>query len=155
MGYVEHNKEEHNKAKALMVKVEEAKKEDTKRTLFNELFVMIHAHHSSEESVVYPELKKRVTGENLSVILEMIEEHHLGNYQFSLLDRTSTENETWDAKFAVLKEVLEHHMDEEEKEISPMIKKEMTQEENEELLEAFEKVYSEKEKEKEKEKDLK
>lgn len=150
MGYVEHNKEEHQKAKDLAGKIEAAKKDDKKRTLFNELFVMIYAHHTAEESAVYPKLKQRVKGDDLSTILEMIEEHHLGNYQFSLLDRTSNENETWDAKFAVLKEVLEHHMDEEEQEIGPMIQKEMTKEENDMLLEAFEKVYAEKEKEKKK-----
>ncbi len=102
---------------------------------------------------MFPAVKENVSGKDLDTVLEMIEEHKLGNYQFSVLERTSIENETWDAKFAVLKEVLEHHMDEEEDEFSAIAKKALSKKDREQLLEEFEEV-SEK-KEKEKKKDLK
>lgn len=149
MGYVKHNKEEHSKAKKLAKQVEKAEG-DKKKELFRELFVMIYAHHSAEEAVVFPAIKEKVSGEDLDVVLEMIEEHKLGNYQFGILERTSVDNETWDAKYTVLTEVLEHHMDEEEDELSKVAEKVLTKEELEELLVEFEKVYDEKEKEKQK-----
>lgn len=149
MDYITHNKEEHSEFKKLIKKVEEAKG-DKKKELFRELFIKLYGHHNGEEAVVFPAVKEKVSGEDLDVVLEMIEEHKLGNYQFSVLDRTSVDNETWDAKFAVLKEVLEHHMDEEEDEFAKIAKKALSKEEREELLEEFEKVSDEKEEEKQK-----
>ena len=107
MGYVKHNKEEHSKAKKLAKQVEKAEG-DKKKELFRELFVMIYAHHSAEEAVVFPAIKEKVSGEDLDVVLEMIEEHKLGNYQFGILERTSVDNETWDAKYTVLTETLSY-----------------------------------------------
>lgn len=53
----------------------------------------------------------------------MIEEHNVGSYQLSLLQRTSISNETWDAKFTVLKELITHHIEEEEKNFFKQAKK--------------------------------
>lgn len=77
----------------------------------------------------------------------MIEEHSLGAYQFSVLQRTSVDNETWDAKFSVLKEVLTHHMDEEEKELFTQARKVLTEEELVEKYEPFEEAEEKYEKE--------
>lgn len=147
MNYVKHNKEEHKEAKDLIKQIESAK--EGKKELFRKLYIMIYAHHSSEEAVIFPVLKERAKKKDTSTILEMIEEHNLIKYQFSLVERTSEENETWEAKFAVLKEVIEHHLDEEELELSPIVKDLIPKEESKELMVEFEKVFSEKEKEKE------
>lgn len=147
MDYIKHNKEEHSDFKKLIAKIEKASG-DNKKELFRELFVKLYGHQNGEEAVVFPTVKEKVSGEDLDTVLEMIEEHKLGNYQFSVLERTSVDNETWDAKFAVLKEVLEHHMDEEEDEFAAVAKKVLTKEERSALLEEFEKVSDEKEKEK-------
>lgn len=152
MDYIKHNKEEHSEFKKLMKKIEKVSGKEKKK-LFRKLFVKLYGHHNGEEAVVFPAVKENVSGKDLDTVLEMIEEHKLGNYQFSVLERTSIENETWDAKFAVLKEVLEHHMDEEEDEFSAIAKKALSKKDREQLLEEFEEV-SEK-KEKEKKKDLK
>lgn len=71
-------------------------------------------------------------------MLEMIAEHNLGSHQMNLLDKTEVDHETWDAKFAVLKEVLTHHMDEEEKELFKQAKKVLTKEELAEKCDPFE-----------------
>lgn len=149
MDYVKHNKEEHQKAKDLMEKIEKAK--SNKKDLFRELFVMIYAHHTAEEETIFPILKERAKKEDYSTVLEMIEEHNLIKYQFSLVERTSEENESWDAKFSVLSEIIEHHLDEEETDLSPVFKDLMTKEESKEQMIAFEEVFSQREKEKKKE----
>ncbi len=150
MNYITHNKEEHKEFKSLMKKVENAG-DQNKKEIFQELFIKLHGHHSAEEEVVFPAIKEKATGEDLDVVLEMIEEHHLGNYQFSVINRTSEENETWDAKFAVLKEVLEHHMDEEEDELLEIAKRLLSKEQLEDMMDEFEKVNEMRMKEKEEE----
>ena len=73
----------------------------------------------------------------------MIEEHSLGAYQFSVLERTGVDNETWDAKFSVLKEVLTHHMDEEEKEFFKEARKVLDKNQLEEKYDKFENTHDE------------
>ncbi|GAU79819.1 hypothetical protein F3D3_4484 [Fusibacter sp. 3D3] len=104
--------------------------------------------HIKEEYVVFPLVKENVKGEDADVVLEMIEEHSLGMYRFSVLEKTSVENETWDTKFSVLKEVLEHHMEEEEKSFIPLAKKVVPKEHLTSILEAFEKELGKYKKEK-------
>jgi len=48
------------------------------------------------------------------------------------------ENETWDAKFSVLKEILGHHIKEEENEFIPLARKAITKEKLTDMLEEFE-----------------
>lgn len=108
-------KKEHDEFRSLIKKIENAST-SKKHDLFIELYTKIKGHHEAEERVVFPDVKKAADEEGKDTVREMIEEHSLGAYQFSVIQRTGIDNETWDAKFSVLKEVLTHHMDEEEKE---------------------------------------
>lgn len=150
MDILTHIKEEHEKFKSSMQEIE-SHDGSKKKGLFREFYAELYGHHEAEEHVLFALVKERLEEKNKDVILEMIEEHNLATYQFSLLERTSVENETWDAKFSVLKEVLEHHMDEEEKEFMPLARKVLTSQELEILLEKFELMLEEKKKEKQKE----
>lgn len=140
MDVLAHIKKEHEKFRKMMSKIESAP-DDTKKDLFKELYAEIHGHHEAEEHVLFPLVKEKAEGEDAEVVLEMIEEHSLGKHQFGVLDRTSLKNETWDAKFSVLKEVLEHHMEEEEKEFMPLAKKAVPKDKLSGLLEEFESVH--------------
>jgi hemerythrin-like domain-containing protein len=130
-------KSEHDEFRSLITEIENAS-DSKKKSLFNELNIKIHAHHEAEETVLFPDVKSKSDEEGKDVVMEMIEEHNLGAYQLSLLDRTSIENETWDAKFSVLKEVLTHHMDEEEKELFQQAREVLTKAELKEKYEPFE-----------------
>ena len=130
-------KSEHEEFRKLIKKIETAKS-DKKKALFDELNIKIHGHHEAEEKVLFKDVKSKSDEEGKDVVLEMIEEHNLGAYQLSLLDRTSVDNETWDAKFSVLKEVLTHHMDEEEKELFSQAREVLSKEELKEKYEPFE-----------------
>jgi hemerythrin superfamily protein len=118
MNVLSHIKEEHEKFREKMSKIKSAK--GNKKKLFREFYAELDGHHEAEEHVVFPLIREKVKGEDDEIVLEMIEEHSLGSYQFSVLEKTPEDNETWDAKFSVLKEVLEHHMKEEEKEFIPV-----------------------------------
>lgn len=130
-------KKEHQEFRNLISKIEKAKGEK-KATLFKEFYAMITGHHEAEEHVVFKDVKKKSDEKGKSVVLEMIEEHNLITYQFSLLERTSMDNETWDAKFSVLKEIVTHHLDEEEKELFEQARKVLTEKEITDKYEPFE-----------------
>ena len=138
MDVLQQIKQEHEKFKDLIKQIEEASGK-TKKSLFETLKMDVSAHHKAEESVVFPDVKAKSEEEGKDIVLEMIEEHNLGTYQMSLLDRTAVDNETWNAKFAVLKEVLTHHMDEEEKELFKQAKKVLSKDELIQKYEPFEK----------------
>jgi len=70
--------------------------------------------------------------------MKMIEEHSLVDYQFSVIQKTSSDNETWNAKFSVLKEVIKHHLDAEEKSLFKQAKKVLDKEILKEKYDLFE-----------------
>lgn len=147
MDLLVHIKQEHEKFRALIAKIESTEG-DRKKDLFREFYAELNGHHEAEEKVLFPLVKEKLKDEETEVVLEMIEEHSIGNYQFSILERTSLENETWDAKFSVLKEVLDHHMKEEENKFMPLARKVVPKEKLVEIIDEFESVLEEYKKEK-------
>lgn len=142
-------KKEHKEFKTLISKIEKAKG-DKKKSLFEELYANLKGHHESEEHVLFPDVKEKSDEEGKDIVREMIEEHSLAAYQFSVLQRTSVENETWDAKLSVLKELLTHHMDEEEETFFEQAKKVLDKKTLEEKYQPFEDTMEKYKKEQEK-----
>jgi hypothetical protein len=70
------------------------------------------AHELVEEKVLYPALKPH--GEAREIVLEGYQEHHVADVLVRELERLSPDDERWGAKFKVLKENIEHHIEEEE-----------------------------------------
>lgn len=73
------------------------------------------AHELVEEEIFYPALKEHPKAKD--IVLEGYEEHHVVDTILSELDQTPVEDDTWGAKFTVMKENLEHHIEEEEGEM--------------------------------------
>ena len=146
MNVLEEIKKEHEEFKSLIAQIENSDGKK-KKELFEDLYAKIKGHHEAEEHVVFPDVKEKSSDKGKEIVMEMIEEHSLGAYQFSVIQKTSIDNETWDAKFSVLKEVLTHHMDEEEKELFKQARKVLTEAELQEKYEPFEKTEEKYEKE--------
>lgn len=146
MNVLEEIKKEHEEFKTLITEIENSEGE-SKKKLFEDLYAKIKGHHEAEEIVVFPDVKEKSEDEGKEVVREMIEEHSLGAYQFSVIQKTPVDNETWDAKFSVLKEVLTHHMDEEEKELFKQAREVLSETELEEKYDPFEKTQEEYEEE--------
>ena len=140
MDILAHIKEEHKEFKGKMAAIEVAT--GSKKTgLFRSFYAELHGHHKAEEKVVFPLIKEKKEEESLKVVLEMIEEHNLVSHQFSIIEKIPVDDETWNAKFSVLKEVLEHHMEEEEEDLFPMAKKMISKETLVKILDEFESVH--------------
>jgi hemerythrin-like domain-containing protein len=68
-----------------------------------------------------------------AIVLEALEEHHLVDDIVEQLKDTPFDDEHWSAKFKVTKENVEHHIDEEEKEMFKLVRANFSAEELEEL----------------------
>jgi hypothetical protein len=68
-----------------------------------------------EEKLLYPALKAHA--EAREVVLEGFQEHHIADIIVKELHGVAKDDEQWGAKFKVLKENLEHHIEEEEGEM--------------------------------------
>lgn len=91
--------------------------EDNKQrtTLFREMMTMLIAHSHAEADVLYKPMKKSETEESRSFALEGENEHEHVEMQLKEMARgTNKTGEAWTAKLTVLKELVEHHVKEEE-----------------------------------------
>lgn len=144
MDYITYNKEEHQRYKELIEKIENSEGEE-KKDLFIDLYSSLYAHHHAEEEIFYPEILDAITDANeeekKQVVMERVEEHSLLHYQFSVVGKTFAETPSWNAKFSVLKELVEYHMREEENTFSRTAKKYLTEDKIEELVEPIKSLY--------------
>ena len=110
------------------------------RSLFNELAENIENHAKIEEKIFYPAGREA----DEDVTLEAYEEHSLVRAMIRKIKKTKTTDETFMAKVTVLKELIEHHVEEEEGEYFPECEKtlgaERLNELGEELLAAYAKL---------------
>ena len=83
--------------------------------LLDTLTAELNAHEMVEEKILYPALKAHPEGR--SIVLEGYQEHHVADLIVSELHALAKDDEKWGAKFKVLKESLEHHIQEEEGEM--------------------------------------
>lgn len=84
--------------------------------LFKKVKTNLTAHSRSEEKVLYRRLEKSKDGKDEA--LEGFVEHEMADYLVEGLARArDKESDQWKARCTVLKEMLEHHIGEEESEV--------------------------------------
>ena len=107
-------KADHEKMKGLLNELEATTERGVKTR--TELFATIKGeltlHEIVEEEIFYPELKAHPKAKD--IVLEAYEEHHVVDLLMGELEALDVADETWGAKALVMKENVEHHMEEEE-----------------------------------------
>lgn len=88
------------------------------------------SHMLGEEKYFYPAIRKKET----FMVLERYEEHELGKKLIYELDKLDKDDEHWLPKMGVLREIVELHIDEEEKEIFPKAKEIISEEKEQQIL---------------------
>ena len=78
----------------------------------------LNVHEAIEEQILYPALRPHAEAHD--VVLEVIEEHHVADIIIKELHEVRKDNEKWGAKLKVLKESVEHHIQEEERKMFPV-----------------------------------
>jgi len=107
-------KKDHEKVSDLFSKIESASGQ-AKLGLFTQLKGELDLHAHIEETVLYPALEN--TEEAREITLEAYEEHNVVKDLLAQLSSEATPDDEWDAKLKVLKENVEHHVEEEEGEM--------------------------------------
>ena len=84
----------------------------TRTSLLDTISREFGIHELIEEKVLYPALKARP--EATDIVLEGYQEHHVADVLIEELQALSKDDERWGAKFKVLQESIQHHIEEEE-----------------------------------------
>jgi len=117
MDALELMKSDHAAVKKLLERGDKTTEQATKtrQELIDTIKTELGAHEAMEEEIFYPALKEHPKAKD--IVLEAYEEHHVVDTVMGELERTPVDDETWGAKFTVMKENLEHHIEEEEGEM--------------------------------------
>ncbi|HET9240055.1 MAG TPA: hemerythrin domain-containing protein [Oligoflexus sp.] len=91
----------------------------TRLQLVQKLAVAIEAHAQIEEKIFYPAGREVDEG----MTLEAYEEHSVVRHLIEKLKQTEADDEVFMARVTVLKEMIEHHVEEEEGEYFPKLAK--------------------------------
>jgi iron-sulfur cluster repair protein YtfE (RIC family) len=126
-------KTDHKTVAGIMEKIDSTTERALKgrEELFTQLKTELDIHAEIEEQILYPVLEK--ADETHEITLEAYEEHRLVKQLLSELEAEPKDAEEWTAKFTVLKENIEHHVEEEEGEMFKKARKVLSQEEIDEL----------------------
>ena len=126
-------KSDHDTVKKMLSQGEETteRAEKGRTELFERLKADLMLHEQIEEEIFYPALKSHPNARD--IVLEGYEEHHVVDTILAELADTAVEDERWTAKFAVMKENIEHHIEEEEGEMFEQARKVFDADELEQL----------------------
>jgi hemerythrin-like domain-containing protein len=126
-------KSDHEKVAAMLATIEETTERAVKGRdeLFARLKAELDLHATIEEQIFYPALEE--AEETREITLEAYEEHRLVKQLLSELEAEPKDTEEWTAKFMVLKENIEHHVEEEEGEMFKKARQALSEEEIETL----------------------
>ena len=126
-------KADHEKVAGILETIEETTERAVKGRdeLFARLKAELDLHAMIEEEILYPALEE--TEEAREITLEAYEEHRLVKQLLAELEAEPKDTEEWTAKFTVLKENIEHHVEEEEGEMFKKARQALSEEEIETL----------------------
>src|SRR4029079_17433823 len=110
-------KDDHDKVKGMLDKLDKTteRAELTRTEGLQALKQELTIHETIEEEILYPALKE--FAKTRDIALEAYEEHHVVDAILAELEQTPVDDETWAAKLTVMKENLDHHIEEEEDEM--------------------------------------
>ena len=109
--------DDHAKMRKLMTELESTTERGLKirAELFSTIKGELTIHEVIEEEIFYPELKAHPKARE--IVLEGYEEHHVVDEIMGELEELPVDDETWGPKAKVMKENIEHHIEEEEGEM--------------------------------------
>ena len=136
-------KTQHKEVKTLFRKMHKTEAARERSQLLEQIALALEGHTTIEEEMFYPAVKGLETKKAEEMVAEAYEEHHVVKLVLAELPQVDVEDEHFGAKMTVLSELVEHHADEEEKEMFKVAQKlgkeelEALGEQMEERFEAF------------------
>ena len=114
-------KSDHQQVSKLFAQAE--KNEAEQEGIFAEINAALTVHATIEEEIFYPAVKKAKSEQTKDEVLEALAEHKQIKALLAELHGMSGEDESFAMKLKVLKEDVEHHVEEEQNEMFPDAKK--------------------------------
>lgn len=138
-------KKEHNELEEKLKKLidGDSKTPEQKLSLYKEIRQSLIEHAEAEETALYSRLRKEGDDEISEEIDESKQEHHVARLIIRELDNTQVSSPEWIAKVKVLKEVMEHHNREEEREQLKESRQLFSDEEAQRMLKEFKELKKE------------
>lgn len=119
--------QDHRKVKRLLKQLDATTEKAVARreSLFKEINNELKIHTELEEQIFYPAYKEAVKESDAHLYYEALEEHHLVDVVLPEIEASDVESEQFAAKAKVLRDLIEHHTEEEEKQMFPKARKAM------------------------------
>jgi hypothetical protein len=126
-------KEDHKKVKRMLGELDSTTERGvkTREELFTKLKQELEIHEAIEEEIFYPALKEHPKAKE--IVLEAYEEHNVVDMVMAEIEGVAFDDERWGAKLTVMKENIEHHIEEEEGEMFKQARQVFERKELEEL----------------------
>ncbi len=131
---------DHNQVRGLFKRfttAEEAKDAATMQQIAPKIFEALEVHTKIEEEIFYPAIRS-ASKEVKDVVAEGFEEHAVAKNLIAEVKAGKPDSDEWVAKMKVLIENVEHHAEEEEKEMLPPLRKSLGSEKLVQLAEKME-----------------
>lgn len=115
-------KSDHRTVEDLFEDYEKARKSERKQTLAAKICEELTIHAELEEKAFYPQVQSAL-GEDRDLVAEARVEHASLKWLIAQLQKESPDSELYEAKMTVLREYVDHHVKEEEKQMFPKVRK--------------------------------
>jgi hemerythrin-like domain-containing protein len=113
-------KADHEKVRGLLSQLEKSteRSADRRQSLLSRIEMEVKVHTTIEGEIFYPAYRDAVRSkDDRELYQEALEEHHVVDLVLPEIKGTNPASEVFGAKAKVLKELIEHHAEEEEKEM--------------------------------------
>lgn len=111
---------DHATLRSLLDHLVHATKKSMRKELLKRIEHEIIIHTQIEEEIFYPSFKEAADAKkDLKIFFEAHEEHHIADVVLSEIKDTKVKSDEFSAKAKVLKDLIEHHAEEEETEMFP------------------------------------
>ena len=128
-------KKDHVEIKLILGHLVETKESKKREELFQKLRTELVPHMKAEESTFYPPLMENKNAREDA--MEGIEEHHVSDLVLKELEKMPKGEEKWGAKMGVFKELVEHHIKDEESKVFKSAQKALDSEEFQAIMKKF------------------
>ena len=114
-------KADHREVEKLFGQFEKAKDDGRKLQLCQQICLELKVHTQIEEEIFYPTSREFLKDDD--IVNEALVEHQSAKDLIEQIEAMDVADEMFDAKMSVLKEMIEHHVEEEEKQFFPQVQK--------------------------------
>src|ERR1700694_2962157 len=137
-GILENLRQDHDEVSSLIEELTESETAEERARLIKEIKTKLLAHSHAEQAVLYRKMEKSKDEEARSFAFEGDNEHRIVEQQLEQMSRARNKaSEQWTAQATVLRELVSHHVKEEESTGFPCARSEFDREQLEKLGEQF------------------